>query len=107
MKEKVLFPFRYFVFSVLFKNLNNNKIFPKRFLEVNNFMSYIFDVSTYISLKKNFDSLVKLKSDTKEYETDRLFSGEFDHLNAIIEIEIALGNARVHNKLARIICKEL
>ena len=58
-KEKVLFFFRNYILSVILKNINIKKIFSRRFIEVNSFISYIFDVSTYLFLKKEFDILKK------------------------------------------------
>ena len=58
-RDKVLFPFKYYIFSVLLKNIKNKKIFPRGFTEASNFVSHIFDVTTYVSLKKEFDTIVK------------------------------------------------
>lgn len=43
------------------------------------------------------ESLEELKKDTKEFETNRLFSGEFDSLNAIIEIHPGAGGTEAQD----------
>ena len=67
-RSEILFPFRYYIFSVLSKNIANKKIFSRQFIEVNNFISYIFDVTTYVTLKKDFDDLLKTLVERKILE---------------------------------------
>ena len=43
------------------------------------------------------ESLEELKKETKEFETQRLFSGEFDSLNAILEIHPGAGGTEAQD----------
>ena len=52
------------------------------------------DDSIYESIE---ESLNQLKKDTKEFENQRLFSGEFDSLNAILEIHPGAGGTEAQD----------
>ena len=52
------------------------------------------DESIYESI---YDSFEELKKDVKEFEINRLFSGEFDNLNAIIEIHPGAGGTEAQD----------
>ena len=52
------------------------------------------DESIIDSIKESFEELKRL---TKEFETDRLFSGEFDELNAIVEIHPGAGGTEAQD----------
>ena len=52
------------------------------------------DESILESINESFD---ELKKDTKEFETARLFSGEFDSLNAILEIHPGAGGTEAQD----------
>ena len=67
-RSETLFPFRYYILTVLLKNITNKRIFSRQYIEVNNFISYIFDVTTYVILKKEFDSLIKTLIERKILE---------------------------------------
>ena len=54
----------------------------------------IADDSILDSINESFE---QLKKDTKEFETTRLFSGEFDSLNAIIEIHPGAGGTEAQD----------
>lgn len=52
------------------------------------------DESIFDSLCESFESL---KEETKEFETNRLFSGEFDGLNALVEIHPGAGGTEAQD----------
>jgi hypothetical protein len=65
-KEKIyvmqkLFPFKYYFYSIFIKNISfkNNKsyFFPKKFLSVYNFICQILDISSYLILQKEFQTI--------------------------------------------------
>ena len=63
-----LFPYRYYLFSIFFKNIDISKIkfcFPRKFIKVNLFLGQLLDISTYLLLQKEFHVL-KNKFLTKE-----------------------------------------
>ena len=76
-KSDILFPFRYYIFYVLSKNITNKKIFSRQFIEVKNFISYIFDVTTYVTFKKEFDDLRKTLIERKILENYK-YSGRIN-----------------------------
>ena len=58
--KKKLFPYKYYLFSVFIKNLNiskGNYLFSSRFAKVYTFLCQLFDVTTYISLQREFSLL--------------------------------------------------
>ena len=52
------------------------------------------DDSLLESLNQSFD---ELKSDVSEFEVERLFTGEFDNLNAILEIHLGAGGTEAQD----------
>ena len=52
-----LFPYKYYLFSIFIKNFDANKeskFFPKKFINVYNFLCQIFDIASYLNLQKEF-----------------------------------------------------
>ena len=52
-----LFPYKYYLFSIFIKNFDANKeskFFPKKFINVYNFLCQLFDISSYLILQKEF-----------------------------------------------------
>jgi hypothetical protein len=52
-----LFPYKYYLFSIFIKNVDVNKesiFFPRKFINVYNFLCQLFDISTYLILQKEF-----------------------------------------------------
>jgi len=52
-----LFPYKYYIFSIFIKNFDINKkskFFPKKFINVYNFLCQLFDISSYLILQKEF-----------------------------------------------------
>ena len=55
-----LFPYKYYLYSIFIKNINvNNKLccFPKKFINVYNFICQILDISSYLTLQKEFQTI--------------------------------------------------
>ena len=55
-----LFPYKYYLYSIFIKNININKksfCFPKKFLNVYNFICQILDISSYLVLQKEFQTI--------------------------------------------------
>ena len=62
-----------------------------------NDLSELIDIADDSILESINESFEQLKKDTKEFETTRLFSGEFDSLNAIIEIHPGAGGTEAQD----------
>ena len=60
-------------------------------------LSELLEIADDSILESINDSFEQLKKDTKEFETARLFSGEFDSLNAIIEIHPGAGGTEAQD----------
>ena len=62
IKEK-LFPYKYYFFSIFIKNINiskgNNFLFSSRFSKIYIFLCQLIDITTYISLIREFNALKK------------------------------------------------
>ena len=61
-----LFPYKYYLFSVFIKNLDisrSNTLFSPRFSKIYNFLCQLFDVTTYMSLHREFNALKKIIRD--------------------------------------------
>ncbi len=60
IKKKLLFPFRYYFFSIFIKNIKveKNSIFiSKKFYEVYCFIGSLLDISSYLLLQREFNVL--------------------------------------------------
>ena len=58
--KKDLFPYKYYLYTVFIKNINvskNSIFFTKKFIIVYNFICQLFDISTYLIMKKEFEIL--------------------------------------------------
>ena len=54
--KKTLFPYKYYLCSLFFKNLSkNSKFFPKKFFSVYYFICQLFDISSYLILQREFE----------------------------------------------------
>ena len=63
-----LFPYKYYFFSVFIKNLNTSKdnfLFNPKFAKIYAFVCQLFDITTYLSLQKEFIALKKTIFDEK------------------------------------------
>ena len=60
--KQELFSYKYYILSIFIKNINykNNQksiCFPKKFLDVYNFICQILDISSYLKLQKEFQTI--------------------------------------------------
>ena len=58
--KKKLFPYRYYLFSIFIKNIDNSKksfFFTKKFIVVYNFICQLFDISSYLILQREFQTM--------------------------------------------------
>ena len=60
--KQELFSYKYYILSIFIKNINykNNQksiCFPKKFLNVYNFICQILDISSYLKLQKEFQTI--------------------------------------------------
>ena len=56
--RKPLFPYRYYLCTIFIRNIDitkNSLFFTKKFLVVYNFISQLFDISSYLILQKEFE----------------------------------------------------
>ena len=63
-----LFPYKYYLFSVFIKNLNTSKehfLFNQRFAKIYTFLCQLFDITTYLSLQREFIALKNTIFDEK------------------------------------------
>ena len=68
IKEK-LFPYKYYFFSVFIKNLKTSKeniFFNQRFAKIYTFVCQLFDITTYLSLQREFIALKKTSFDEND-----------------------------------------
>jgi hypothetical protein len=62
IKQK-LFPYKYYLFSIFIRNLNTPKenfFFSSRFLKIYTFLCQLFDITTYLSLQREFNALKQI-----------------------------------------------
>jgi len=67
IKQK-LFPYKYYFFSVFIKNLNASKenfLFNQRFAKIYAFVCQLFDITTYLSIQREFIAIKKTYFDEK------------------------------------------
>ena len=67
--KTVLFPFRYYFFTLFIKNIDIKKfdfLFSKKFIKVYSFLSQLFDVKSYLLLYKQFNILKNSLLDENE-----------------------------------------
>ena len=58
-----LFPYKYYLFSIFIRNLNATKencFFSSRFLKIYTFLCQLFDITTYLSLHREFNALKQI-----------------------------------------------
>ena len=63
-----LFPYKYYFYSVFIKNLNiagKSFFFSNKFSKIYIFLSQLFDITTYLSLHREFNVLKKMLKDIK------------------------------------------
>ena len=58
--KKTLFPYRYYLYSIFYKNVDTSKkpfFFTKKFTIVYNFICQLFDISSYLILQREFQTM--------------------------------------------------
>ena len=61
--KQQLFPYKYYLFSIFIRNLNatkENLFFSSRFLKIYTFLCQLFDITTYLSLHREFNALKQI-----------------------------------------------
>ena len=61
--KQQLFPYKYYLFSIFIRNLNTTKencLFSSRFLKIYTFLCQLFDITTYLSLHREFNALKQI-----------------------------------------------
>ena len=81
-------------------NLNNKRNLVENYSKIaGNFkdLEELIDLGDDSILESINESFEELKQETKEFETARLFSGQFDNLNAILEIHPGAGGTEAQD----------
>ena len=98
-QSKYLFPFYYYFLDIIFDNLINIKCFSKKYKLIYNFMCRIYDISSHVTLVKQFSILKNLlkekMNDDKENFIGKLYNKININNNNVLE---NLGNEFKHNK---------
>ena len=58
--KQIIFPYKYYLYSIFIKNCNDSKkahFITKKFTVVNNFISQLFDISSYLILQREFQTM--------------------------------------------------
>ena len=61
--KQQLFPYKYYLYSIFIRNLNTPKencFFSSRFLKIYTFFCQLFDITTYLSLQREFNALKQM-----------------------------------------------
>jgi hypothetical protein len=67
--QKPLFPYKYYLCSIFIKNINISKrnfFFTKKFAVVYNFICQLFDISSYLILQREFQTMKNTVIEEKE-----------------------------------------
>ena len=67
--KKTLFPYKYYLCSIFIKNIDISKgsfFFTKKFIAVYNFISQLFDISSYLILQREFQTMKNRVFEEKE-----------------------------------------
>lgn len=104
-----LFPYKYYLFSVFIKNLNISKgtfFFSSRFAKVYAFLCQLFDVTTYLTLQREF-SILKNSLSEKNIKLIENFSKiNVNSKNFLNDISYCIGEKKL-NILAQGIKKKV
>ena len=97
--KKELFPFKYYLYSIFIINLNKQKencLFSSRFLKAYTFLCQLFDISTYLSLQREFNSLKQIinKKSVNLIENNRKIN--INSYNFMKEISECLGENKFY-----------
>jgi hypothetical protein len=97
--KKKLFPCKYYLYSIFIINLNKPKencLFSSRFLKAYTFLCQLFDISTYLSLQREFNSLKQIinKKSVNLIENNRKIN--INSYNFMKEISESLGENKFY-----------
>ena len=102
-----LFPYKYYFFSVFIKNLNTSKdnfLFNPKFAKIYAFVCQLFDITTYLSLQKEFIALKKTIFDEKSINIiEKTKKININNNNFMKDINDCIGEQKVYI-LAQGIC---
>ena len=94
-----LFPYKYYLCSVFIKNLNISKgnfFFSARFAKVYTFLCQLFDVTTYISLHREFSVLKNTLSESNVKLIENYNKINVNSKNFLNEINYCIGEQKLH-----------
>ena len=98
IKEK-LFPYKYYLCSVFIKNLDISKkniFFSPQFSKIYIFLSQLFDITTYLSLHKEFNALKKIFSEKNVHIIEKHKKININSNNFIKDINDCIGEHKFH-----------
>ena len=99
IKQK-LFPYKYYCFSVFIKNLNiskgKNYFFSPRFSKIYTFLSQLIDITTYISLHREFTALKKIFNENSLNIIEKRKKINVNSKNFIKEITDSIDDKKFH-----------
>ena len=94
-----LFPYKYYLCSVFIKNLNisqGNFFFSSRFAKVYTFLCQLFDVTTYISLQREFSVLKNGLSENNIKIIENYNKINVNSKNFLKDISYCIGEQKLH-----------
>ena len=97
--KEILFPYKYYLFSVFIKNLNiskKNTLFSPRFSKIYIFLCQLIDITTYLLLQREFNALKKIINDKKIPLIDKNKKINVNSKNFIGDINNCIGDRKFH-----------
>ena len=94
-----LFPYKYYLCSVFIKNINISKgnfLFSARFAKVYTFLCQLFDVTTYISLQREFSVLKNSLSEKNKKLIENYNKINVNSKNFLKEITYCIGEQKLN-----------
>ena len=98
IKDK-LFPYKYYLCSVFIKNLDISKkniLFSSQFSKIYIFLCQLFDITTYLSLQKEFNSLKKIFNEKSVNLIEKNKKINISSNNFIKDISDCIGEHKFH-----------
>ena len=98
IKDK-LFPYKYYLCSVFIKNLDISKkncLFSSQFSKIYIFLCQLFDITTYLSLQKEFNSLKKIFNEKSINLIEKNKKININSNNFIKDINDCIGEHKFH-----------
>jgi hypothetical protein len=94
-----LFPYKYYLFSVFIKNLNISKgnfFFSSRFVKVYAFLCQLFDVTTYLTLQREFSVLKNIISEKNQKLIENYNKINVNSKNFLKDISYCIGEKKLN-----------